>query len=118
MKNTLAKRWVLFPVIRVKEVPCEIAEILDDLRVRCVITSYGIVDMYGGRHIEVWYTNGYIEPDEQDKYKFWGPAAVKRLEERCEIEHTIVERLEQLGLARSVAFSLTKQLGITRRTFV
>jgi hypothetical protein len=118
MKNTLAKRWTLFPVIRVKEVPCEIAEILDDLRARRVITSYKIVDMYGGRHIEVWYTNGYIEPDEQNEYEFWEPAAVERLEKRCEIEHTIVERLEQLGLARSVTFSLTKQLGLARRTFV
>ena len=102
MKNGLERRWTLFPVSEnVKEVPYDIAEILDDLRVRCIITAYDIVNMYGGQNIEVWYTNRYIKPTEQCKFRII--VSARRLEERRNVEHEIMKCISRLGLSRTTS---------------
>jgi len=101
MKTSLQRRWTLFPVKDGIEIPYPVLEILDDLQLRDVITTYDIVDMYGGLNIEVWYANGYIKSTEP--LRFRNIATVQRLNERHEAELRIMELIKQLGLSRTPA---------------
>lgn len=98
MKTSLERRWTLFPVKDGIEIPYPVLEILDDLQLRRVITTYDVVEMYGGLNIEVWYTNGYIKSTES--LRFRSIATVQRLNERHEAELRIMEFIKQLGIGR------------------
>lgn len=101
MKTSMQRRWTLFPVKDGMEIPYPVLEILDDLQIRHIITTYDVVDMYGGLNIEVWYTNGYIKSAEP--LRFRSIAIVQRLNERYEAELRIMEIIKQLGLSRTPA---------------
>ena len=101
MKTSLERRWTLFPVKDGIEIPYPVLEILDDLHLRGIITTYDVVEMYGGLNVEVWYTNGYIKSTEP--LRFRNIAVVQRLNERCEAELKIVELIKQLGICRTPA---------------
>lgn len=101
MKTGLEMRWALFPIKDGTEVPSLIVAILEDLQTRGMITAYGVVNMYGGQNIEVWYAGQYVKPAE--KHRFRSVSIVQRLNERCKIEHNIVEFLKKLNVYRTPA---------------
>ncbi len=98
MKASLERRWTLFPMRDEAEIPYPILEVLDDLQLRHIITTYDVVDMYGGLNIEVWYTNWYIKSDELRNI-----AIAQRLNDRYEAELKIMELIKQLGISRTPA---------------